>query len=377
MLAQIVALLVAAAPAPAPDTPARTVSPVTVTPQGAKPAIDATVDMASDDNTAGEFVAIWPGAAYRAGADGKVILSCKVNIHGLAEWCGIKSETPAGKNFGAAALQMRPTFKLKPAMGPDGPIEAMMNIAVKFRAPLHQIDTEEFKSAKGMAMASKDSVDLSYATFLGVPMEMEPVTMLSRPVWSQAPGFDDLARAYPAKAGGAEGYVVAHCQVLSSGDLKNCGIVKEMPWKLGFAKAALPLTHKFRVAAELAQAPHSTPMWVDIPIRMPPPGAEADRMVLSPSWLTGVDPATTPGVFPPEAAARGLTAGRGVAQCVVGPDGAMTQCAAQPGDPDGLGFSEAVAKLAATLKINLWSADASPVDGGKVRVEMRIKLKGG
>jgi hypothetical protein len=47
------------------------------------------------------------------------------------------------------------------------------------------------------------------------------------------------------------------------------------------------------------------------------------------------------------------------------------------GDPEGLGFSEAVAKLATGLKINLWSADASPVDGGKLRVEMRLTLKGG
>jgi hypothetical protein len=171
--------------------------------------------------------------------------------------------------------------------------------------------------------------------------------------------------------------VVAHCQVLSSGELKNCGIVKETPAKLGFAKAALPLARRFRVIPALATAPHSTPMWVDIPIRMPPPGAEADRTVASPSWVTGVDPATTPGVFPPEAAARGLTVGRGAAQCVVGPDGRLTQCAAQAGDPDGLGFSEAVAKLATGLKINLWSADASPVDGGKLRVEMRLTLKGG
>jgi TonB family protein len=375
MLAQILALLAAAAPAP--DTPARTVSPVTVTSQGPKPPIDATVDMQSDDKASGEFVAIWPGAAYRAGADAKVILSCKINIHGLAEWCGITSESPAGKNFGAAALQMRPTFKLKPAMGPDGPIAAMMNIAVKFRAPLHQIDTEEFKAAGAINFFGRGTTDISYATFLGVPMEMEPVTMLSRPVWSQAPGFDDMAAAYPAKGAGAEGYVVAHCQVLSSGDLKNCGIVKEMPWKLGFAKAALPLTHKFKVIPALATAPHSTPMWVDIPIRMPPPGAEKDRAVLSPSWLTGVDPGTTPGVFPPEAAARGLTVGRGVAQCVVGPDGGLTRCMPATGDPEGLGFSEAVAKLATGLKINLWSADASPVDGGKLRVEMRLTLKGG
>jgi TonB family protein len=374
MLVLILALLAAAAPAP--DTPARTVSPVTVTPHGPKPPVDATVDMDSDEKAMGEFVAIWPGKAYRDGADGKVMLTCKVNIHGLAEWCGVKSETPAGKKFAAAALAMRPNFKVKPAMGPDGPIVAMMNIAVTFRAPLRQFDTKEFGDSK-QKIFGPGLMDVSHATFLGVPMEMEPVTLLNRPVWSQAPGFADVAGAYPAKAAGAEGYVVAHCQVMGGGGLKNCGVVKEEPAKLGFAKAALPLARRFKVIPALASAPHSTPMWVDIPIRMTPPGAEKDRTVLSPSWLTGVDPATTPGVFPPEAAAQGVTVGRGVAQCVVGPEGGLTQCAPAPGDPDGLGFSEAVAKLATGLKINLWSADASPVDGGNVRVEMRLTLKGG
>src|SRR5471030_845086 len=234
MLAQILALALAAAAAPAPDTPARTVSPVTVTSQGPKPPIDATVDMQSDDKASGEFVAIWPGAAYRAGADAKVILSCKINIHGLAEWCGIKSESPAGKGFGAAALQMRPTFKLKPAMGADGPMEAMMTIAVKFKAPDPQFD--------------------SGTNFLANRMPMNAVTMLSRPVWAEAPSFSDLAAAYPAQGGNQEGYVVAHCQVLSSGLLKNCQMVKEFPAKKGFAHAAMGIVHKFKVTTELATA---------------------------------------------------------------------------------------------------------------------------
>jgi hypothetical protein len=375
MLALILAFA-AAAPAAPPETAGRTVSPVVVTPQGPRGPVDATVNMEGDEQTMGEFVAVWPTKAYRDAANGKVILTCKINIHGLAEWCGVKSETPAGKNFAAAALAMRPNFKVKPAMGPDGPIAAMMNIAVKFRAPLREFDTRDFKPSKqpifGLGMT-----DVSHASFLGVPMEMEPVTLLSRPVWSQAPGFAEVAAAYPKKAKGAEGYVVAHCQVLSSGDLKNCGIVKEEPARLGFAAAALPLARRFKVIPALASAPHSTPMWVDIQIRLPPPTQMTDRTILSPSWVTGVDPATTPGVFPPAAVAAGVTVGRGVAQCVVGPDGGLTQCTPAGGDPDGLGFPEAVAKLASTLKVNLWSADASPVDGGKLRVEMRLNLKGG
>ena len=348
-------ILALAAAAPPVDPTAKTVSPVTVSPSTKPGQADATVEM-DDEIASGEYVAVWPGAAYRAGADGKVMLSCKVNIHGLAEWCGVKTETPAGKGFGASALQMRPTFRLKPAMGADGPMEAMMNIAVKFKAPDSQFDS-------------------STSNFMSNRMPMNKVTMLSRPVWAQAPGFADLAAAYPARAGTEEGYVVAHCQVLATGALKNCQMVKEFPAKKGFAQAAMGVVHKFRVIPELATAPHSTPMWVDVPIRIPPPPQDQGHPQISPNWLTGVDPKTTPGLFPPEAIAKGLTTGRGVANCIVAADGSMSSCAPDAGDPDGLGFSEAVAKLALLLKVNRWSADAGPVDGGQVRVAIRINLK--
>jgi TonB family protein len=357
MLLLILAL--AAAPASSPGTQepaARTLSPVIVSPAAKPGQADATVEM-DDETAAGEFVAVWPAAAYNTRADGKVMLSCKINIHGLAEWCGIKTESPAGKGFGAAALQMRPTFKLKPAMGADGPMEAMMTIAVKFKAPDPQFD--------------------SGTNFLANRMPMNAVTMLSRPVWAEAPSFSDLAAAYPAQGGNQEGYVVAHCQVLSSGLLKNCQMVKEFPAKKGFAHAAMGIVHKFKVTTELATAPHSTPIWVDIPIRMPPPAETQGHPVISPNWLTGVDPRSAPGVFPPEAVAKGLTTGRGVANCIVAADGSMSACTPDAGDPDGLGFSEAVAKLALLLKVNRWSADAGPVDGGQVRVAIRINLKTG
>ena len=52
-------------------------------------------------------------------------------------------------------------------------------------------------------------------------------------------------------------------------------------------------------------------------------------------------------------------------------------CAPEPGDPDGVGFSEAAAKLASTMKMNLWTADASPVEGGVVHIPIRLNLKPG
>ena len=367
-------ILALAAAAPSPQEPvAKTLSPVIVTGKATEPGpVDAVIDMPSDDRIRGEFVAIWPDAAYRAGAEGRVVLRCRIDIHGLAEVCGIKSESPQGKGFGAAALALRPTFKLPPATDSDGPIEAQMDIAVKFHPPRRELDLQNMHRADAFYLGDpKNSVTLEDREFHGNPLAGQALTLLSRPVWAQAPGFDDVASAYPASAAGAEGYVVVHCQVMPTGDLKTCVSVKETPDDLGFAKAALPLAYKFKVIPALAASPDKKPLWVDIPIRLPPPRAPMDRAIATPHWLTDIGSA--PSVFPPQAAARGVTSGVGVVECVVGAEGAMTRCAPQPGAPDGLGFSEAVAQLASTLKVALWSDDAGPVLGGQIRLEMRLQ----
>ena len=131
MLLQLLAAAAAQAanPTPIPDT---TVAPVTVT----KPRpIVATVRMANDDTAIGQFVHIWPTSAWQGGRSGKVILSCKIDVHGIAEWCKVAKETPENRGFGAAALQLRPLLKLPPASGPDGPHDAVMDLAIDFKAP--------------------------------------------------------------------------------------------------------------------------------------------------------------------------------------------------------------------------------------------------
>jgi TonB family protein len=390
MLAEILALFAAvAAPAdPATSPPPRTVSPVIVQPAPstkieAHP--DATVDSPGGaDDAIGEYVAIWPRRAHNAGKGGHVTLSCLIDIHGLAEWCKVAAESPAGQGFGAAALELRPTFKVKPDQGPDGPIAAVKTINVGFKAPDLQMDFSQFETELkrrqgGSELGQRAPMDIPMS---GNRLAMRSITMVDDPVWVTAPTFDDLARAYPADGGGVEGYAVAHCRVeragASAGVLHGCVVIKSDPHRPDFAGAALSLTSKFRILpAALAKAPRDAPLFVNVPIRLPPPDQIADRTVKAPIWLLNVDPATAPKVFPPEAAARGLTTGRGVARCTVATDGTMTACAPETGDPDGLGFSEAAAKLASAMQMNLWSADGAPVEGGVVHIAIRLELKAG
>lgn len=291
MLAQLLALLAAAAPAPAPaasPAPPKTVSPVTVTaaPSGdIDKHPDATVNsVGGADDAIGDYVAVWPRKAYHAGKDGRVSLSCRIDVHGLAEWCKVAAETPPDLGFGRAALELRPTFKLKPRQGPDGqPIAAMMTVNVGFKAPDFQFDFAQFVQSL-RTHAEVGQVDVPVR---GNRLEMHPIVMVDNPVWASAAGFDDLAAAYPAKGGGGEGYAATHCRVERSGrdagTLHSCQVIKEAPQGQGFGKAALTLMPRFRVMpAALARAPQEAPLWVDVPVRLVPPAEAADRTVHAP-----------------------------------------------------------------------------------------------
>ncbi|HEY8004373.1 MAG TPA: M56 family metallopeptidase, partial [Phenylobacterium sp.] len=377
--APVAPIKLAALATPAPIAAAAagppSVSGVTVNGQAAKqlPKPDATVEVPGYGAPIGQFVAVWPSDAYHNGLDGRVRLSCKVDVHGLAERCEVASEYPRNKGFGRAALQLRPTFKLKPTQGADGPIDSVMSIDVSFVGSDRTFESGDYLTMDNQ-LGLVRVVDTAHRA--ANPLNMRAVTMLDAPVWVAAPNFDDLARAYPEKGAGEEGYAAAHCQVQRSGALDGCFIIKEVPQGRGFGKAALGLASKFRVSRELANAPRRSPIWVDVPIRLPPPAA-LDREIAAPVWISTVDARRPPRIFPPEAASQGLTTGRGVARCTVGPDGGLTACAPEPGDADPLGFSAAAARIASTLKMNLWSADAAPVEGGVVHVPVRLNLKGG
>src|SRR5580704_17486598 len=128
IFATLAAAVVAAAP-PSGDTPTVCQLNVESAPKATTPPA-ATVEIPSDDSAVGEFASIWPAEAWQARVSGHVVLTSDIDRYGLAEWCKVALETPDKMGFGAAALELRPTFKIKPAMGPDGPVDKVMNIAV-------------------------------------------------------------------------------------------------------------------------------------------------------------------------------------------------------------------------------------------------------
>ena len=341
---------------------------------GAPPAAKVVVPV--DDAAMGIWASVWPMDAYKARISGHVMLSCDIDRFGLAEWCKVASEIPQRQGFGAAALELRPTFKLTPATGPDGPIDSVMTIAVDFRAPAPRIDfgAERDGGPTNGGDIADTKRQTSHITMFGEPFERRQITMLNGPVWVSTATFDDWVRAYPTRAGGVEGYAVAHCEVQKSGALSGCQLIKETPENKGFGKAALMLAARFRVSPQWAQAPGHADLWVDVPIRFSPPSGSGSRVVTSPYWLSGFDPDQSLRLFPPEAAAQGLTTGLGVAKCIVAEDGSLTDCGPDAAS-DGPEFADVAVKLASTMRMNPWTADGAPVDGAVIRLGVRLNLK--
>jgi TonB family protein len=367
-------------------TPPKEVAPVTVTgqPREAPPA-DAHVLIGADPGGAKKEVVLWPAGALERGVRGRVVLTCRIDVHGLAERCRVAWEAPQGYGFGAAALALRPTFKLSPREGPGGPIDADMNVEVEFRPPAGGGTVRAALTVGGDPSASATSANAAapgaqiaggVIRSSGAPIPMRGITMLTTPAWADAPGFEAIAAAYPPAGAGVEGYGVAHCRVDKAGVLGRCVVAKEAPAGHGFGQAAVALAPRFRVPPEaMAAAPRGAPVEVDVPVRFPPPGKE-DRTVWSPAWLTEVDPQTARRYFPPEAAAKGVTHGKAVLLCKVTESGALSGCAVELASPDGLGFDRAAVAVAATLRMSLWSAEASPVKGGQVHVPIELDLGG-
>jgi len=367
--------------APAPQT-TNQVTPLVVSPRpkGA-PLPDVTMQVNGGDGGIGQNVAIWPVSAREAGLSGYATLACLVDIHGLAETCRVIFEAPPGKGFGAAALALRPTFKVAPRRGPDGPVDSEMRIAVDFKMPQVVSNLQEIALARappvgtmtGDSAPNVGNHEISAANLRisDNPVAMRRLTMMTEPAWAAAPSFEDWAKAYPPEGGGVEGYAVAHCKVDREGRLSRCSAVKESPAGHGFGKAAVALAAQFRASPEaMAAAPHGAPIEVDVPVRFAPPGPAIDRTIHAPAWIAGSDPQTLIRELPANLAAKPGSPGA-VVQCRVGEGGALTGCEIEYTSPDGIDFDEAAVKLASRLRVNLWSAEASPVEGGVIHLPIR------
>jgi TonB family protein len=288
--------------------------------------------------------AVWPAKAMRNGLSGKATISCKITVQGLLEACALVEESPPDQGFGAAALLLAPSFVLKPGMKDGKPVSTGVQIPIVFKA-------------QGPVTATVT------------------VPMVGEPVWDKAPSFADMAAAWPAKAKAEFGHVSMRCGFTGEGLLRRCEVLTETPEGQGFGEAARKIVapkFKLRVAPDASRS--ISKAFVNLPVRFTNPQAAGPRTIVQPKWITSVNPEKVIAIYPPAAVEAGVKSGRGIADCKVAPDGKLVDCKPASAKPEGLGFSEAAARVASMMVMNPWSDGGGPVDGVRLKLPITFNL---
>jgi TonB family protein len=158
---------------------------------------------------------VYPQKALRLGVEGSATLRCTSRPDGTLADCAVAGESPAGYDFGAAALKLAGKFRSEApcADGPDtrpGGREVPIRFAVARYLPPHR--------------------DVIFQAAAGQYANLAP----AGPFWPDA-----------ALKAGAAGEVTLQCFANSgAAKLTDCEIVGENPTGLGFGQAALRMAQR-------------------------------------------------------------------------------------------------------------------------------------
>jgi TonB family protein len=89
--------------------------------------------------TGQDIANVYPPTAVQAGKSGAVLLECRVATEGALERCNVQIEDPVGLEFGMAALELAPLFKMTPN-APDGTATAGRTIRIPIMFSIVQGD---------------------------------------------------------------------------------------------------------------------------------------------------------------------------------------------------------------------------------------------
>jgi len=294
-----------------------------------------------------QLMSVWPTRARETGRGGKATIACTVTTEGALRDCVVLNEEPAGMGFGGAAIALTPQLLMKPA------------------------------TANGVPVPSKIGIPVEFPNFMPPDAAMQTSAVATGVRWTQAPSFDEVVAAYPAKARekGVTGRATLVCSFADDGRLKNCSTLTQTPASAGFAAAAKKLTPLFVGPTERPDGKPMKGVLVQIPFTFTENMLKGGKAsVGKPAWAAVPDFASMAANFPTAARAKGVFTARVHLTCSVAANGAVEGCKTVLEEPGGLGFAEAALALTPAFRMNVWSDEGLPVVGGQITIPIRYQF---
>lgn len=292
---------------------------------------------------ADDMARYYPEDAVDRSISGVATIRCEITLRGMVEACEVASEYPYGLGFGPAAIKMMTSWgRFNPPTVNGQPVGGRkISIPVRFVAP---------------------TPGSRYIIF--------------DPVWETAPSMEEVAAAWPTGSDRDEGTAVLRCSMRADGGIADCTVAGQT--NSDFSNAAKSLKDRFRVRLTSEEATKYADSDVTVSFRFINPARPEgrSRKVRNPHWVTSINPEAVLAVYPPQAADAGVMAGRGVADCLVDPTGALTDCRVDRESPADMGFGASTLAIVRLLKMNPWTDDGRPVVGGRIKLPIDFNLAG-
>ena len=96
------------------------------------------------------------------------------------------------------------------------------------------------------------------------------------------------------------------------------------------------------------------------------------RYLTKPDWVQTFDPNSNISTFPDAAAKADLKKGIATVDCLVAPNGGLTQCRTVSESTPNVGFGDTAIRITEMFVANPWNEDGLPNDGAHVRMPIQM-----
>jgi len=176
--------------------------------------------------TGSDFARYYPKNAADRGVPGRAVLDCDVSAVGALEHCRVIEETPAGFEFGEAALHLSSLFHVNPASIPD-PDQRRAIVPIVFGMAGKPLPPQGYQAGQNAWMMKID-VKKGSRGARPCPEEGKPGQLCSDHsiAWAKQPSLQETLPALEGVDMEA-GRSVMLCEVGAAGTLNGCSTTPE------------------------------------------------------------------------------------------------------------------------------------------------------